>query len=83
MESGAALDTSLLRSDCYGRVPRQGTRRGFTEAPRCAVLSDGSLWIWNMAQELFPKANQILDRYRPRSVTPNRTRDLRRHDPGS
>ena len=42
---------------------REATRRGFTEAPRCAVLGDGSSWIWNTAKELFPQAIQILDRY--------------------
>jgi len=31
--------------------------------PRCAVLGDGSPWIWNTATELFPQAIQILDRF--------------------
>ena len=30
---------------------------------RCVVLGDGSAWIWNTAQELFPQAIQILDRF--------------------
>jgi hypothetical protein len=68
IESAAALDTSLLRSDLAERVLREATRRGFTEAPRCVVLGDGSLWIWNTAQELFPRANQILDRYHAKEV---------------
>jgi len=42
---------------------REATRRGFTEASRCAVLGDGSAWIWNTTRELFPQATQILDRY--------------------
>jgi hypothetical protein len=63
IESAAALDTSLNRSDLAERVLRETTRRGFTEAPRCAVLGDGSAWIWNTATELFPQAIQILDRY--------------------
>ena len=63
IESAAALDTSLKRSDLAERVLREATRRGFTEAPRCAVLGDGSSWIWNTATELFPQAIQILDRY--------------------
>ena len=63
IESAAALDTSLNRSDLAERVLREATRRGFTEAPRCAVLGDGSTWIWNTATELFPQAIPILDRF--------------------
>jgi hypothetical protein len=63
IESAAALDTSLQRSDLAERVLREATRRGFPEAPRCAVLGDGSAWIWNTATELFPQAIQILDRF--------------------
>jgi hypothetical protein len=63
IESAAVVDTSLKRSDLAERVLREATRRGFTEAPRYAVLGDGSSWIWNTATELFPQAIQILDRY--------------------
>jgi hypothetical protein len=63
IESAAALDTNLNRSDLAERVLRETTRRGFTEAPRCAVLGDGSTWIWNTTTELFPQAIQILDRF--------------------
>lgn len=68
IESAATGDTSLQRSDLAERVLREATRRGFTEAPRCVVLGDGSLWIWNTAQELFPQADQILDRYHAKEV---------------
>lgn len=63
IESAAVVDTSRKRSDLAERVLREATRRGFTEAPRYAVLGDGSSWIWNTATELFPQAIQILDRY--------------------
>jgi len=63
IESAAVLDTSPTRSELAERVLREATRRGFTEAPRCVVLGDGSLWIWNTAKELFPQAIQILDRF--------------------
>ena len=63
IESAAAADTSPARSDFAERVWREATRRGFTEASRCAVLGDGSAWIWNTTRELFPQAAQILDRY--------------------
>jgi hypothetical protein len=63
IESAAARDTNPDRSDFAERVLREAERRGFTEAPRCAVLGDGSAWIWNTAKELFPQAIQILDRF--------------------
>jgi len=63
IETAAASDTSPKRSDFAERVLREATRRGFTEAPRCAVLGDGAAWIWNTARELFPQATQILDRF--------------------
>jgi Uncharacterised protein family (UPF0236) len=65
IESAAAPDTSPERSEFAERVLRETTRRGFTDASRCVVLSigDGSAWIWNTAAELFPQAIQILDRF--------------------
>ena len=63
IESAAARDTDPERSDFAERVLREATRRGFTEAPRCAVLGDGSAWIWNTTRELFPQAIHILDRF--------------------
>src|SRR5580693_812518 len=49
IESAAAPDTSLKRSDLADPVLREATRRGFSEAPRCVVLGDGSAWIRNTA----------------------------------
>jgi hypothetical protein len=63
IESAAAHDTNPERADFAERVLREATRRGFTEAPRCALLGDGSAWIWNTGAELFPQAIPILDRY--------------------
>ena len=63
IESAATLDTSPELSDFAARVQREASRRGFSEAPRQAVLGDGSTWIWNTTTELFPRATQILDRF--------------------
>ena len=38
-------------------------RRGFERAARQAVLGDGAIWIWNLADEHFPDAVQIVDRF--------------------
>jgi hypothetical protein len=60
IESAAAHDINPERSDFAERVLREATRRGFTEALRCALLGDGSTWIWKTGH---PKAIPILDRY--------------------
>jgi len=44
-------------------VLREAERRGFERAPRRVILGDGALWIWNLAEEHFPGALQILDRF--------------------
>ena len=43
------------------RVIREAERRGFNKAPRRVVLGDGAAWIWNLADEYFPGAIQIVD----------------------
>jgi hypothetical protein len=63
IESAATLDTSPVQSEFASRVEREANRRSFTQADRQVVLGDGSAWIWNTAQELFPQAVQILDRF--------------------
>lgn len=68
IESAATPDNSPDRSDFAERALREATRRGFSNASRSVVLGDGSLWIWNTARELFPRATQILDRYHAKEV---------------
>ena len=63
IETAATLDTDKHRSPFTERVLREATRRRFTQAQRTAVIGDGALWIWNIAQELFPNAIQIVDRF--------------------
>jgi hypothetical protein len=63
LESACALDTAASRSPFAQRVWREATRRRFCQAPRRVVLGDGALWIWNIADDQFPGAIQIVDRY--------------------
>src|SRR3984893_634997 len=63
LESACALDTAAARSPFAQRVWREATRRRFCQAPRRVVLGDGALWIWNIADDQFPGATQIVDRY--------------------
>jgi hypothetical protein len=63
IESAAHKDTDDAPSAFAARVAREATRRGFDRAARRAVLGDGATWIWNLADEYFPDAVQIVDRY--------------------
>jgi hypothetical protein len=63
IESAATLDTDTDLSPFAQRVWREARRRGFEKATRRVVLGDGAPWIWNLAEELFPGAIQIVDIY--------------------
>jgi len=63
IETAASRDTDTEPAEFVERVVREATRRGFDQADLRAVLGDGALWIWNLADEHFPGATQILDLY--------------------
>ena len=63
IESAAQKDTDDTPSEFAARVEREATRRGFDRTARRAVLGDGAKWIWNLADEHFPDAVQIVDRF--------------------
>jgi hypothetical protein len=63
LESASALDTAATRSPFAQRVWREAARRRFCQAPRTAVLGDGTPWIWNIAEDQFPLAIQIVERF--------------------
>jgi len=63
IESAATADTDVVPAAFTQRVLREASRRRFTQANRTVVLGDGAPWIWKIAQELFPHAIQIVDRF--------------------
>ncbi len=63
LESACALDTAAQRSPFAERVWREARRRRFCQVSRTAVLGDGAAWIWNIAEDQFPEATQIVDRF--------------------
>jgi hypothetical protein len=63
IESAAQKDTDATPSAFAARVVRETTRRGFDRTARRVVLGDGAKWIWNLADEHFPDAVQIVDRF--------------------
>lgn len=63
IEGAAAPDWGSAVAPFIQRVLRETTRRGFTQAPRRVILGDGAAWIWNVADEYFPHAIQVVDRF--------------------
>lgn len=61
IESAATRDIDALLSEFGQRVEREARRRGFENAVRRVILGDGAPWIWNLADEVFPGAIQIVD----------------------
>jgi len=58
-----AIETS---EEFGGRIFAEAIRRGSRRADETIVLGDGALWIWNLADEHFPGAIQIVDLYHAR-----------------
>jgi hypothetical protein len=46
-----------------GRVRQEADRLDVTTAADITVLADGGEWIWNLAEEVFPQADGVLDFY--------------------
>lgn len=61
IETAATHDTDREIAPFWQRVEREAQRRGFDRVERQVLLGDGALWIWNLADELFPRAIQIVD----------------------
>ena len=76
IESAATLDTAKSASPFSQRVLREASRRRFTEAGRMVVIGDGAAWIWNICQELFPRAVQIVDRFHVKEHLSNLSKTL-------
>jgi hypothetical protein len=63
IESATSGDARPQAAEFVQRVWREAQRRRFEQAARRVVLGDGAPWIWNLAQELFPGAIEIVDRF--------------------
>ncbi len=40
---------------------REALQRGLSQAQQVLIIADGAVWIWNLAQDRFPLAQQRLD----------------------
>jgi hypothetical protein len=67
-------------------VDGEARRRGAEHIRQLVMLGDGAVWIWNLADELFPAATQIVDLYHAREhiheLATLATRLLRDSQPG-
>ena len=58
-----AIETAEL----FGRrIYQEAMRRGMNSAGETVVIGDGALWIWNIADEQFYGATQIVDLFHAR-----------------
>jgi hypothetical protein len=48
------------------RIYVEAWKRGWSRAQKKVVIGDGAEWIWNLAQQQFPGAIQIIDLYHAR-----------------
>ncbi len=60
----ASYVSALCEAREFGwRLWQEAVRRGVLEAEEVVVLGDGAHWIWNIAEQHFPRATQIVDWY--------------------
>lgn len=65
------------------RLYHEACRRGANKAQQLVVLGDGAPWIWNLADEQFPGAIQIVDFYHAKEHLGDVARILFPDDQGS
>jgi hypothetical protein len=62
------------------RLYVEAWKRGWSRAQNKVVIGDGAEWIWNLAQEHFPSAIQIVDLYHARQHLGDLVRRLHPRD---
>ena len=55
-----------IAADFGKRLYLEAWNRGWSRAVQKVVMGDGAEWIWNIADQLFPSAIQIVDLYHAR-----------------
>lgn len=65
------------------RLYLEAWKRGWSRAQKKVVMGDGAEWIWNLAQEHFPGAVQIVDLYHARQHLWELARKLHPNDSAS
>lgn len=76
IESAATGDLDQNLSDFAHRMERETRRRGFDKAQRQVIIGDGAVWIWKIADELFPNAIQIIDLYHAKGTIAKAAKEI-------
>lgn len=66
-EAATSYVGGIETAETFGwRIYAEALRRGLRRAAQVIVIGDGAPWIWNIAEEHFPGAVQIVDLYHAR-----------------
>jgi hypothetical protein len=66
-EASTSYVAAIEAAEAFGlRLYTEAWRRGWGRAQKKAVIGDGAIWIWNLADQHFPGAIQIVDLYHAR-----------------
>lgn len=66
-EGSTSYVAAIETAEEFGlRLYTEAWRRGWSQARKKVVIGDGAVWIWNLADQHFPGAMQIVDLYHAR-----------------
>src|SRR3954471_2700221 len=66
-EESTSYVAAIETADQFGfRLYTEAWRRGWSRTKKKVVIGDGAVWIWNLADQHFPGAIQIVDLYHAR-----------------
>jgi hypothetical protein len=66
-EASTTYTGAIETADEFGhRLYTEAWERGWTRAAKKVIIGDGAEWIWNIAEQHFPSAIQIVDLYHAR-----------------
>ena len=66
-EDSTTYTAAIEGAEQFGlRLYTEAWRRGWSRAKKKVLLGDGAVWIWNLADQHFPGAIQIVDLYHAR-----------------
>lgn len=75
---------AIETAEAFGkRIYLEAWNRGWSRAEKKIVMGDGAEWIWNLADQHFPGAVQIVDLYHARQHLWDLARRLYPNDPGN
>lgn len=62
------------------RIYLEASNRGLSRAKKTVVIGDGAPWIWNLAEEYYPRCVQIVDLYHARQHVSELAKKLHPND---